>query len=101
MYNGKSQPARHTGKVKWFNEVKGFGFIEREGEPDLFVHVVAIRGAGAKLLAVGDEVSFEIGKGRDDRLRAMNVIVNLKAGSPSPLSAGERDGVRGRSEVSE
>jgi cold shock protein len=73
-----TKPAALKGKVKWFNEVKGFGFIEHEGK-DYFVHITSIRGAGARLLAVGDEVSFEIGKGRDQRPAAVNVVVNLQA----------------------
>ncbi|MGA3114616.1 MAG: cold-shock protein [Syntrophobacteraceae bacterium] len=46
------------GKVKWFNESKGFGFIEREGGSDLFVHFSAIEGSGFKSLTEGDLVSF-------------------------------------------
>ena len=51
------------GKVKWFNDSKGFGFIEQEGRKDLFVHHSAIQGEGFKLLAEGDRVSFDIGNG--------------------------------------
>ena len=49
-----------TGKVKWFNEKKGFGFIEQEGGPDLFVHYSAIDSEGFKTLNEDDEVSFEV-----------------------------------------
>ena len=49
-----------TGKGKWFNEHKGFGFIEREGEKDLFVHYTGIQGDGFKSLMEGQEVRFEI-----------------------------------------
>ncbi len=52
-----------TGKVKWFNEAKGFGFIERAGGPDVFVHYSAIVGDGFKSLKEGDEVSFEVTQG--------------------------------------
>ena len=48
------------GTVKWFNERKGFGFIEQEGGDDLFVHHSAIDEAGFKTLNEGDKVSFEI-----------------------------------------
>jgi cold shock protein len=51
---------RATGKVKWFNETKGFGFIEREGGKDLFVHFSAIKTAGLKSLSEGDAVEFDI-----------------------------------------
>ncbi len=52
------------GKVKWFNEGKGYGFIEQDGAKDLFVHHSAIQGEGYKSLAEGDRVSFDIGKGQ-------------------------------------
>jgi CspA family cold shock protein len=48
------------GKVKWFNESKGFGFIEREDGNDVFVHYTAIAGDGFKTLGEGDSVEFEI-----------------------------------------
>ncbi|MGR5962064.1 cold shock-like protein CspB [Bacillus paranthracis] len=51
------------GKVKWFNNEKGFGFIEIEGADDVFVHFSAIQGEGYKALEEGQEVSFDITEG--------------------------------------
>lgn len=52
-----------TGKVKWFNRTKGFGFIEREEGDDVFVHYSAITMDGFKVLDEGDEVQFEVTDG--------------------------------------
>jgi cold shock protein len=51
---------RITGKVKWFNNAKGYGFIEREGGSDVFVHYSAIQGSGFRSLEEGQPVEFEI-----------------------------------------
>ncbi|MBI2874589.1 MAG: cold-shock protein [Firmicutes bacterium] len=51
------------GKVKWFNDQKGYGFIERENGTDVFVHFSAIQAPGFKTLAEGEEVEFEIVQG--------------------------------------
>ena len=56
--------ARLQGTVKWFNDAKGYGFISREGGPDVFVHFSAIQGSGFKSLAEGDHVEFEIVQGQ-------------------------------------
>ena len=55
---------RENGTIKWFNESKGFGFIEREGGPDVFVHYSAIRGDGFRTLAEGQKVEFEVVQGQ-------------------------------------
>ena len=62
------------GEVKWFNEGKGFGFIEREEGPDVFVHFSAIQGEeGYKSLAEGQAVEFEVIE--DEKgLKAQNVV---------------------------
>lgn len=52
-----------TGHVKWFNESKGFGFIEREEGSDVFVHFSAINGSGFKTLKEGQKVQFEVQDG--------------------------------------
>ena len=52
-----------TGKVKWFDNLKGFGFIKQDGGKDVFVHHSSILGEGYKTLTEGEEVSFEITEG--------------------------------------
>lgn len=52
-----------TGTVKWFNESKGFGFIEQESGPDVFAHYSAIQGGGFKTLAEGQKVEFTVTDG--------------------------------------
>ncbi len=53
-----------TGTVKWFNEAKGFGFIEQESGPDVFAHFSAISGSGFKTLAEGQKVSLTVTQGQ-------------------------------------
>jgi len=60
------------GRVKWFNDAKGFGFIEQEGGDDVFVHFSAIKGDGFKSLAEGQQVNFEVVQGPKG-LQAANV----------------------------
>ncbi|WP_196139701.1 cold-shock protein [Aliikangiella sp. G2MR2-5] len=63
-----------TGTVKWFNESKGFGFIEQEGGPDVFAHFSNITGSGFKTLAEGQRVEFTVGKGQKGP-QAENIVV--------------------------
>jgi CspA family cold shock protein len=60
------------GKVKWFNERKGFGFIEQDGGSDIFAHFSAIQGTGFKTLTEGQQVSFDVQQGKKG-LEAENV----------------------------
>ena len=60
------------GKVKWFNERKGFGFIEQEGGSDIFVHFSTIQASGFKTLTEGQQVSFDVVQGKKG-LEAENV----------------------------
>ncbi len=53
-----------TGKVKWFNESKGFGFIEQESGPDVFAHFSAIQANGFKTLSEGQQVEFNVTEGK-------------------------------------
>ncbi len=53
-----------TGTVKWFNDEKGFGFIEREGGKDVFVHFTAIQGEGRRSLHEGQQVTMEVTPGQ-------------------------------------
>jgi CspA family cold shock protein len=61
-----------TGKVKWFNDAKGYGFIAREDGPDVFVHHTAIQSEGFRSLAEGQTVEFDITEGPKG-LQAANV----------------------------
>jgi CspA family cold shock protein len=61
------------GKVKWFNENKGYGFIEQEDGPDVFVHYTSIEGEGYRTLSEGEEVEFEAVPG-EKGLQATKVV---------------------------
>ena len=63
---------RETGKVKWFNDAKGYGFIERPGGGDVFVHFSSVRGRGFKKLAEGQRVDYVVRQG-DRGLQAQDV----------------------------
>lgn len=56
--------ATSTGTVKWFNESKGFGFIEQDSGPDVFAHFSAIQGSGFKTLLEGQKVEFTVTDGK-------------------------------------
>lgn len=66
-----------TGKVKWFNSAKGFGFIRREGASDLFVHFSAIKGEGFKTLEEGALVEYDVIRSERGE-QAANVVVVSK-----------------------
>ncbi|GGO86668.1 cold-shock protein CspA [Marinobacterium nitratireducens] len=63
-----------TGTVKWFNDEKGFGFIEQESGPDVFAHFKAIVGDGFKSLTEGQRVEFTVTQGQKG-LQAENIVV--------------------------
>ena len=63
-----------TGTVKWFNETKGFGFIEQESGPDVFAHFSNISGSGFKALAEGQKVEFVVTQGQKGP-QAENIVV--------------------------
>jgi CspA family cold shock protein len=69
----RRRPRMIKGKVKWFNDAKGYGFIEQEGGEDVFVHFSAIQMDGFKTLAEGQVVEFEVKQG-DKGLHAANVM---------------------------
>jgi CspA family cold shock protein len=73
MNKRKGVKAMSKGRVKWFNEQKGFGFISRDDGDDLFVHFSSIKQDGFKVLREGDEVEFEVAQGKKG-LQAIDVV---------------------------
>ncbi|MGI4757672.1 MAG: cold-shock protein [Janthinobacterium lividum] len=68
--------AQHVGLVKWFNNAKGYGFLGRDGGPDVFCHFTAIQRDGYKSLKEGDPVAFDVIQGEKGP-QADNVTVEL------------------------
>lgn len=78
------------GKVKWFSNVKGYGFLEKEGESkDIFVHYSSIQGEGYKKLLEGEEVTFDIVQGAKGP-QAANVVRNKKPAAKEGEAAGKK-----------
>jgi CspA family cold shock protein len=64
-----------TGKIKWFNPTKGYGFIENEGSKDVFLHVSALEEAGISTLKEGEAIEFDIGdnKGKENAINIKKI----------------------------
>jgi CspA family cold shock protein len=73
--------AQYKGKVKWFNNAKGYGFIGREDGPDVFVHYSSIQLDGYKTLKEGDDVEFDIVQGQKGA--QADAVIRLKDAAPS------------------
>lgn len=81
------------GRVKWFDAQKGYGFIEREGEEDVFVHYSAIQEEGYKTLDDGEEVEFDVVQG-DRGPQASNVIrTNVGAAAPAAKASEDSEAI--------
>ena len=77
------------GKVKWFSNVKGYGFLQKEGESqDIFIHYSSIQGEGYKTLKEDEEVTFDIVQGEKGP-QAANVVRNKKPAAPQAQTAGQ------------
>lgn len=64
-----------TGKIKWFNADKGYGFIEPDdGGKDLFVHISALEGSGIKNVSEGDPLDYDVVEGRNGKPQAENIV---------------------------
>lgn len=86
--------ARTTGKVKWFSQEKGFGFLTQDNGPDVFVHHSAIEGAGFKTLHEGERVEFDV-INEPKGLKAQNVV-RLDAPQEEGRAGGYGGGYGGR-----
>lgn len=98
--------ARTTGTVKWFSDAKGYGFLQQEGGPDVFVHHSAIEGGGYKTLQEGERVEFDVIE-EPKGLKAQNVTrleapeggvggSTARTGFGGDERSGSRFGARGR-----
>ena len=76
-----------TGKVKWFSDMRGYGFITDEDGNDVFVHYSSIIMEGRKSLDENDVVEFEIGEGKDERSQAVNVKRQLSVNEDGSVTA--------------
>ena len=86
--------SRTSGTVKWFSQEKGYGFLQREGGPDVFVHYSSIDGNGFKVLYEGEEVEFEVIEEPKGPKAASVVRLNPPA-EPPRRGGGNREGGRG------
>jgi cold shock protein len=89
--------ARTSGTVKWFSQEKGFGFLQREGGADVFVHYSAIDGGGFKVLHEGEEVEFDVIEEAKGPKAANVVRLNPPAEAPRRAQQGGNAGGRGGS----
>ena len=86
--------ARTNGTVKWFSQEKGYGFLQREGGADVFVHYSAIEGSGFKVLYEGEEVEFEVIE--EPKGPKAATVVRLNPPAEAPRHGGNREsGQRG------
>jgi len=87
--------ARTTGTVKWFSQEKGFGFLQQDDGPDVFVHHTSIQGSGFKTLNEGERVEFDIIE-EPKGLKAQNVVrIDGGQGSPGSGRGGQARGASG------